>query len=153
MKHALLGISWLLVSCNCSLREEAFELAGGGATDCGHVPVGTSVAAALGCALDAMETQRAFVVRMELRGTDSHVAQAWVGQRDGDVFRLLYDGDPGGGGGDGRPRIERWTCHGPSRHTLTESDIASTFFSFTIGEGDDTISCTGETYDGIICDD
>lgn len=152
MKNALLGIWFVLASCECSLHDEAFELAGDGATDCGHVPVGASAAAAFECALVAMETHAAFVIRLELRGTDSHVVQAWVGQKDGDVFHLLYDGDPSGGSGVGA-RIERWTCLGPSRRLLTENDIASTSFGFTIAEGDDIISCSGEIYDGATCGD
>lgn len=153
MKKLILGIALFLAACDCNLHDEAFDLAGNGATDCGLVALGASAGPAFACALAAIDEQRAFVLRIERQGKDSHAAEAWVGQKDGDVFLLRYDGDPSGGGGDGNPRIERSTCRGPLRRTVTEDDVANRSFSFAVAAGDEVIACSELVDGGAICGD
>lgn len=152
MRTAALLTLLLLAACPCDLRETAFDLAGSGAVDCGIVPLGESAADGFDCALSALEADMAFVLRVELQGIDSRVVRAWVGQPGARVWQLLYDGDPGGGGGDANPRIERWSCADPNRRTLTEQDVANTGYGYTIAAGDDIIGCSGGFYEGVVCE-
>lgn len=142
-----------LAACPCDLDDTAFDLAGPGAIDCGLVPLGASTADGFACALGALEGDQPFVLRLALRGADSHVVRAWVGRRGPQVWVLLYDGDPGGGGGDDRPHITRWTCADPVRATLTAQDVASTGFGHAVAAGDDIIRCSGgSTFEGPVCE-
>lgn len=141
----LLSSFTLAPGCSeCRLIDDAFELAGDGAIDCGHFAKGTATGEGHACAVEAFERGDAFVLRVELQGTDSHVAQALVGRRDGEVFRLLYDGDPGGGGGDGRPRIQRVHCDAPFTSVVSDAD-AQSFARLGLVPGDTFVGCGGES--------
>lgn len=77
--------------------------------DCGRIeqPYDTlPLRDAHGCVAEALNVGDAFSVLWHRGGIDSRVARAYLGlqSRDGLTLEsLYYDGDPGGGGGDGRP--------------------------------------------------
>jgi hypothetical protein len=110
---ALATVFLLLVpSCGrkCDLEEEVKRRSASGAIDCGHVELGADRSAVDACVVDAFRGMKAFYARYEARGTDSHVVHGVLGSVTGLVTLLVYDGDPGGGGGDGRPVITANTC-------------------------------------------
>lgn len=140
-----------LSACDCSLSDEAFDLAGDGAVDCGHFEVMELASEGHACTVEAFREQKPFVLRLEQQGTDSHVANAMVGRRDGRVFGVDYDGHPGGGGGDGRPKIQRHECLGPKVVTVGEQD-ASLMQNKRALAGDEVIVCSGDGPWTTICD-
>jgi len=96
----------------CNLQDELRARAGAAAIDCGHVPLGGDRSATDACVIQAFMDERAFTARYALHGTDSSVALGVVGTAAGAVTLLLYDGDPGGGGGDDHPVISGNICEG-----------------------------------------
>lgn len=123
MRSLALALAALtLGACACDLHDEILDWAGDGADSCGFVRLGDPAAGAHACALEHLEAGEPFALWVELRGTDSHVVEAWAGRADGSVGHFLYDGDPSGGGGDGDPHIARWSCDNPHRHTVTADE-------------------------------
>jgi hypothetical protein len=118
MERPLLMLTFLLpaLACGekCDLDGSLRARAGAGGVDCGRVEIGGDRGQTDACVVEAFNAGKPFFARYERRGTDSHVAFGLVRGGDGVVTMLLYDGDPGGGGGDGRPVISGSVCEGPS---------------------------------------
>lgn len=102
-------------SCSgkCNLEHEVKEMAGSGAADCGVVPLNAERGPTDFCVVQAFQNGKPFHARYERRGTDSHVAVGVARSSNGMVVILSYDGDPGGGGGDGRPVVKKSACEAP----------------------------------------
>lgn len=67
-------------------------IAGGGATNCGSVPVRGNVDAATDCALRAFEAHRPFRVRYGLQTMDTVMAAGVVADSKGRVYEMLFSG-------------------------------------------------------------
>lgn len=117
-RRATVILALMVPSCgpDCDLGEEVRDRAGPDAVNCGHVLLGGDRSMADACVLKAFADGKPFHVRYEMQGTDSHVALGVVRSGVGKVFFLLYDGDPGGGGGDGDPWITASVCESPTVH-------------------------------------
>jgi hypothetical protein len=121
--EVLVLMSVLTLSCGkkCTLDAEARELAPEGAVDCGRVSLGGDRTATDECVLKNFQEGKPFHGRYERQGIDSHVALGVVRSSDGRVIFLHYDGDPGGGGGDGRPVVDASVCESPRVHASPAS--------------------------------
>lgn len=93
------------------------ELASIAPRDCGELSTAATIAeltAAKNCVLAAIESREPFVVIWDRQGTDSKVSHAYFGVLGADdrleTSSVHYDGDPGGGGGEGRPYTEISSC-------------------------------------------
>lgn len=123
--------------CRCDADDEARDLAGRGAIDCGYVLLGEDPEPALACAEAALAAGEPFYVGFQRAGIDSEVRR-YVASDGATAFVLDYDGAPGGGG-EGCPRFVGSTCIAqPSR----------------IAEGDgEILACPYATYgELVLCD-
>ncbi len=82
--------------CSCDPDDEAHELAGDAAFDCGFAPVGTDRAGVVDCVLAARERLSPFVGGWGDIGRDSAV-RSYVASDGTSVWVLGYDSDPSGG--------------------------------------------------------
>ena len=100
--------------------------------DCGHLAIAATMAeqtAAKDCVLAAAVAHESFEVVWDLQGTDSKVSRAFLGLLGADasytVQSFAYDGDPGGGGGEGHPHTTIASCAGiRATATCTASELA-----------------------------
>lgn len=83
--------------CSCDPDDEAHELAGDAAFDCGFAPVGTDRAGVVDCVLSARARSSPFVGGWGDVGIDSAV-RSYVASDGALVWVLGYDSDPSGGG-------------------------------------------------------
>lgn len=110
---ALLGLS----GCRCDPQAEAAYLAGSRATDCGYASLEEDRAPVTGCLDAALAAgDQAFGGWQEL-GRDSERREYFVVRPDR-TYRLLYDGDPSGGG-DAAPVITVFGCVGAPEKTAS----------------------------------
>ena len=93
------------------------------------------------CVVRALKEGRRFVSRHRLRGIDSHIELGLAGGDDGSVTMIRYDGDPGGGGGDGHPRITTVVCRGARPSTPEEREA---------GQG--LLACSEESSPRTLCE-
>lgn len=117
--HALLGLV-ILTGCSdrsCRLEDVLTERIGDAdVEDCGDLPLGAddnAYEAAHDCVLAHADVEGEFVLRWALQGIDSRVTYACAGLTEPTGYQryfLRYDGDPGGGGGDGSPLTVTSTC-------------------------------------------
>ena len=126
----------------CNLDGSLRARAGSGGVDCGRVEIGGDRGQTDACVVDAFHAGKPFFARYERRGTDSHVAFGLVRGADGVVTMLLYDGDPGGGSGDGRPVILASVCEGPSAVDSLASLTANA----------SPITCAASRSIGLVCE-
>jgi hypothetical protein len=83
-----------------SLREYRSRLgriAGGGATDCGVVPLKSSKRAAVLCVNAALEAHRPVFVAFQVIGMDSEFYRGLAVNKDNHAIELRWDGDISGG--------------------------------------------------------
>lgn len=95
----LIAASLSLAGCGsrCTIESAiAAEEVSGDRVDCGSVPLDEDASQTNGCVVDAVETGKAFVARYQIQGIDSRLITAFVGDENGQVVRLEYDGSPGG---------------------------------------------------------
>ena len=86
-------------SRDCELSAGLRELAGDGATDCGHGVLGSDVSSVDACVVASFEKHWALVVQYDRQGIDSKVVLGIAGDVNGRVTFLLWDSDPSGGSG------------------------------------------------------
>jgi hypothetical protein len=125
----LLGLSIATASCKggCDFVEAVAGRAGARAIDCGHVQLNADATAVNACVQRSLDGGLPFYAIYEQVGLDSHVASGVARSADGTVTIFSYDGDPGGGGGDGRPVIDAQVCEGAKRHVPAIGDPAAPF--------------------------
>jgi hypothetical protein len=121
--EATILMCFLAVSCdkNCVLDTEVRAQAGAGAVDCGLVLLGGDRSTTDDCVVKAFQDGKPFYARYERQGKDSHVALGVARASDGRIIFLHYDGDPDGGGGDGRPVVDASVCEAPRVHSSASS--------------------------------
>jgi hypothetical protein len=98
---------WLMLSAvlaegcshDCDLAAALKELAGDGATECGHGVLGSDVSSVDACVVTSFEKRSAFVAQYDRQGDDSNVVLGIAGDVNGRVTFLLWDSDPSGGSG------------------------------------------------------
>jgi len=88
----------VLFLCACShdqawsvTSRELHKLAGTGAIDCGSIRLGTDKTAALNCAQDAADNEKAYTLAYEVPGRDSQLILAVAHTVDDQYFVLKYD--------------------------------------------------------------
>jgi hypothetical protein len=126
---------------HCSLSSELATRAGTGAIACGHVPLGGDRTATDACVAASFRDGKAFQASYDVRGEDSHVSTGVVSNAAGQVTFLLYDGNVGGGGGDGAPVISATACDSPALRAELE----------TRPEGTPPLSCAATRDLGDVC--
>jgi hypothetical protein len=138
-----LGIAISASGCDhhCGLSAELATRAGSGAIACGHVALGADRTATDACVVAAFTGGKAFHASYDVQGTDSHVSTGVVSNAAGQVTFLLYDGNVGGGGGDGAPVISATACDSPALRAELE----------TRPEGTPPLSCAGTRDLGDVC--
>lgn len=123
MRRAWIAATAIITACGADPGPSCFlddviarDLFGRTAVDCGHAQLGADDAnliAAHDCALAAANAQRAFIVRWEIMGIDSHVERAYLGVDAGagwSVRWFIYDGSQGGTGPDSAPATATYQC-------------------------------------------
>ena len=95
-----------------NLQARIQQLVGPGATDCGHVGIGSDTAAANACAVAAFESRHAFWVRYDRAGIDSHLETVFLCSAAGNYFKLEYDSDIRGSASPAtaKPRLTTESC-------------------------------------------
>ncbi len=123
----LLGLSIATLSCKggCDFVDAVAGRAGAQAVDCGHVQLNANATAVNACVQRSFDDGKPFYAIYERMGLDSHVASGISRSTDGTVTILSYDGDPGGGGGDGQPVIDAQICEGAKRRVPAVGDPAA----------------------------
>ncbi len=115
MMRWLLTLSVVVIGCssNCDLAKGLTARSGSDATNCGHAVLGTDASPVDACVVSAFEDGTAFVAQYDRMGSDSKVVFGIVGDVNGQVTFLLWDGDPSGGSG-ADPVISGTLCVGPA---------------------------------------
>lgn len=116
---------WAAISgcgTHCDLTETMLEFAGEDAEWCGRDLPMEEADQGHECAVDAFLAGRPFIVSFQRMGTDSLVRTGVAGNGTGAFRDYIYDGDIGGGGGTGNPRITEFLC--PNGGTVMTNDSA-----------------------------
>ncbi len=104
--------------CACDPAIEASALVGSDATNCGYVPFDEDRGPVTDCLDAAIAAGESAFGGWQQLGRDSEV-RVYYAFRPDRTYQVFYDGDIGGGGGRGDPRITVTPCDGPPRRSGT----------------------------------
>jgi len=107
-------------------RARVISVAGPGADDCGEAAIGEG-ANQNECVAIAFANGFSSYAIYNLQGADSQVATAYAVNAQGNVFRLLFDSDPTGGGLENNGEISIFQCLNPRLSGVTDNPEVSVF--------------------------